>query len=292
MIDSLQNMKESQIKKNKEVEQIQMEVKEYDTSDTQTAEGIQNQEIPSEDEILNESQELEKRENEDKPLSLEETAWMDSDDVYVVTNLLDPLILVNKTRNLPSGYVPSDLVEPIVPFSFQEKLPKRLMRKEAATALEELFEKAAEDEIELLGQSAYRSYNTQDAIFAYNAKHHGEEEANRSSALPGHSEHQTGLAIDITSRSVGLALNESFGETSEGIWVKENAAQFGFIIRYPMNKEEITGYIYEPWHIRYVGKEAAMDIYENNLTLEEYLYSDEGYRGFFVGISINFKGRI
>jgi D-alanyl-D-alanine carboxypeptidase len=193
------------------------------------------------------------------------------DDNDYLTNLLDPLILVNKSRALPRGYIPPDLIEPYIPFAFEENLPKRLMREEAALALELLFAKALADGIELLGQSAYRSYETQEAIFAYNARLHGEEEANKLSALPGQSEHQTGLAIDVTSRSVGLGLDKSFGETPEGVWLQENADKYGFIIRYPKDKENITGYIYEPWHIRYVGIDVAKEIYENDLTLEDFL---------------------
>lgn len=86
----------------------------------------------------------------------------------------------------------------------------------------------------------------------------------------GKSEHQTGLAMDETSRSVNLEITEEFGETKEGKWVKENAHRACFIIRYPIGKESITGYQYEPWHLRYVGKEKVSAIYENELTLEEY----------------------
>ena len=90
-------------------------------------------------------------------------------------------------------------------------------------------------------------------------------------AYPGQSEHQTGLAMDVSCQSVGFTLEEDFGQTTEGIWLSENAHKFGFIIRYGKDTTNITGYSYEPWHIRYVGKDAAKEIYDLNITLEEYL---------------------
>ena len=97
-----------------------------------------------------------------------------------------------------------------------------------------------------------------------------EAEANRVSAVPGTSEHQTGLTIDVSSPSAGNALEEAFGHTEEGQWLAQRAPEFGFIIRYPEGAEDITGYVYEPWHIRYVGKDLAPDIADSGLTLEEY----------------------
>ncbi|MCL7747292.1 MULTISPECIES: M15 family metallopeptidase [Bacillaceae] len=190
---------------------------------------------------------------------------------YTEEQLDDVLLLVNKERNLPKDYVPSDLVEPNVPFPFIEDLPQRLMRQEAAEALEDLFEKANDDNLNLYAQSGYRSYERQESIFAYYVERSGEEKASQVSANAGHSEHQTGLAMDVTSPEVNFQLVTSFEDTPEGQWIKENAAQFGFIIRYPKDKEKITGYQYEPWHLRFVGKEPAKVIYEQGLTLEEYL---------------------
>jgi LAS superfamily LD-carboxypeptidase LdcB len=145
------------------------------------------------------------------------------------------------------------------------------MRKEAASALEEMFRAAKADGINLYAVSGYRSYARQEAIFASNVRKYGLEKANQFSAKPGQSEHQTGLAMDITCTSVSYGLTQRFGSTKEGIWVKENANKFGFILRYQQGKESITGYQYEPWHLRYVGKEAAKEITERNVTLEEYL---------------------
>ncbi len=192
----------------------------------------------------------------------------------------DVMVLVNKQRMLPSDYVPPDLVEVKIPFSFEGKSPKKMMREEAAEALEKLFAQAAKEHIKLAGVSAYRSYATQTAIFNDNAKRQGVQEANKTSAIPGQSEHQTGLAIDVSSPSVNFALEESFGDTVEGKWLAENAPKFGFIIRYPKGKEAVTGYSYEPWHIRYVGVQIAEEIAAKGITLEEYYASQHsGQKG-------------
>ncbi|HZG75871.1 MAG TPA: M15 family metallopeptidase [Paenibacillus sp.] len=181
------------------------------------------------------------------------------------------IVFVNKQNPLDASYKPDDLVVPDVKFSFDGDNPKKQLRREAAEALEKLFAKAEEDGIELRAVSGYRSYATQKAIFERNAKLKGEEEANRTSAYPGQSEHQTGLAMDVSAASVNYALEEAFGETAEGIWLAENAPSFGFIIRYPQNKEDITGYKYEPWHLRYLGVDIAEFVTEQGLTLEEFL---------------------
>lgn len=196
------------------------------------------------------------------------------DGVATVTNPSDVLVLVNKERNLPADYVPEGLTPPDIPFYFKENIEKRWMRPDAAAAIEEMFAAAKEDGIELIGASAYRSYETQKSLFNRYVQTHGLEEAETFSARPGQSEHQTGLTIDVYHKNITNGLEESFGETPEGMWVAEHAHEYGFIIRYPKGKEDITGYKYEPWHLRYVGKEAAKEIYEKGITLEEYL-SDE-----------------
>lgn len=188
----------------------------------------------------------------------------------IVTNETDMAVMVNKKRGLPDDYEPSDLTEPQVEFSFSGKSEKKLLRKEAAQALEQLFQLAAEDGIKLYGVSGYRSKATQTTIYNYNVKTQGQEEADKVSAKPGFSEHQTGLAIDVSSRSANFALEEVFGSTEEGKWLAEHAHEAGFIIRYLKGKEHITGYSYEPWHIRYVGVDMAKEIYDNGWTLEEY----------------------
>ena len=187
------------------------------------------------------------------------------------TEASDELTLVNKEHPLPPEYVPSDLVVPNVPFSFAEDHPKKQMRQEAAEALENLFAAAAKDGIHLVAVSGFRSYERQEAIFQRNASQMGEAEANRVRARPGESEHQTGLAMDVSAASVDYRLTEEFGSTEEGRWLQNNAARFGFIIRYPKEKEHVTGYQYEPWHLRYVGSSAAQTIANKALTLEEFL---------------------
>lgn len=202
--------------------------------------------------------------------SLEETIEVNAKGLAVVTNASAITVIVNKQRNLPSTYEPKDLTVPNVPFTFKGKSPKKLMRKEAAHALEQLFAQAKKDKIELKAVSGYRAYGTQKAIFDRNAKLKGEAEANRTSAIPGQSEHQTGLAMDISSSSANYALEPSFGKTKEGKWLAKNAPKFGFVIRYLKGKEKITGYSYEPWHVRYVGKELAQEVSAKDLTLEEF----------------------
>lgn len=179
------------------------------------------------------------------------------------------LMLVNKTHNLPTGYVPKSLVAPKVP---SVNKAKTMMTPEAAKALEALFAKAKRDNIKLTAISGYRSYQRQSAIFTSNIKKYGSASAaNQFSARPGQSEHQTGLAMDVSSPSVGFALTQAYAETREGKWLKENAPRYGFILRYPKGGESITGYQFEPWHIRYVGKDAALEMAKRNITLEEYL---------------------
>ncbi|MFF2911744.1 D-alanyl-D-alanine carboxypeptidase family protein [Paenibacillus sp. NPDC057934] len=179
-------------------------------------------------------------------------------------------VMVNKQYGLPDNYKPEDLVYPNVRFTFKEEIEKRMMRKEAASALEGLFAGAKKDGIYLAGVSAYRSQSTQVRLFNNYVQRDGEEKARRYSAVPGHSEHQTGLAIDVTSSDGKCAAESCFAGTPEAKWLAEHAAEYGYIIRYPEGKENITGYMYEPWHIRYVGKEIAADIVQSGVTLEEY----------------------
>lgn len=179
-------------------------------------------------------------------------------------------VLVNKEYALPEDYKPEDLVYPDVRFTFKEKIEKRKMRKEAASALEELFAGAEKDNIYLAGVSAYRSHSTQTSLFNRYVKKDGLEKAKTYSAVPGHSEHETGLAIDVSGSDGKCAAEDCFGGTKEADWLAKYAHEYGFIIRYPEGKENITGYKYEPWHLRYVGKEIAADIVEREITLEEY----------------------
>lgn len=183
------------------------------------------------------------------------------------------LIVVNKTRSLPSSYTPSNLTVPEV---YEFGSPP--VRAHVAEALEDMFADAAEENLQLIALSGYRSYDRQVEIFDSNVEARGFEEANQYSAQPGQSEHQTGLAMDVSSPELsesGDYLTAAFADTAEGEWVLEHARDYGFIIRYPEGKESITGYQYEPWHLRYVGKELAQYLEANELTIEEYI--DEEY---------------
>ncbi|PEQ84647.1 hypothetical protein CN481_22010 [Bacillus sp. AFS006103] len=192
-----------------------------------------------------------------------------SSNYKVVQNPDNIMVLVNKFNALLPSYVPKNLTVTDIPFYFSEFRQQKLMQPEAAKAVEALFAKAERDNINLTGVSGYRSYDYQVDLFSRNIK--ANPNANQVSARPGESEHQTGLSIDISSPSVGNSLSQSLGDTKEGKWLVQNAPNFGFIIRFPKGKESITGYQYEPWHIRYVGKEAAKEIASQNITLEEYL---------------------
>ena len=188
----------------------------------------------------------------------------------VDTDPASTTVLVNHLYTLPADYVPEDLVAPDVEFSFPYMADKRLMRSDAAAALEELFDAASKEGIRLTAISGYRSYDRQKTIYLYNVNKSGQDYANLYSAPPGHSEHQTGLTMDVSSVSNNLDLTYSLADLPEGQWLAEHSHLFGFIIRYPEDKEEITGYAYEPWHLRYVGVEMASYLYEHNLTLDEY----------------------
>src|SRR5690554_5324282 len=181
------------------------------------------------------------------------------------------LLLVNKTFGLSSDYNPPNLVIPDIPFTYTKDVSRMKMREEAARAAEDLFAAGEEAGVKLFAVSAFRPCQRQESIYRRKVRQAGKMEADKFSAPPGHSEHQTGLALDITGPGVGYNLIQDFHETEEGKWIKENAADFGFIIRYPEGKEYITGYQYEPWHIRYVGDIHAWIITKFGITLEEYI---------------------
>jgi LAS superfamily LD-carboxypeptidase LdcB len=180
------------------------------------------------------------------------------------------ILLVDKQNGLSKDYVPKNLITPNIRFS--TTIPERKkMTKEAGHALEKLFSDAKKAGVVLYAQSGYRSYATQKSIYQYNVNQYGQKKADTFSARPGHSEHQTGLAMDVTSKSINYQLIEKFADTKEGKWIKMNASKYGFIISYPKGKTNITGYVYEPWHIRYVGIEHAQFMDIHKLTLKEYL---------------------
>lgn len=176
------------------------------------------------------------------------------------------LLLVNKKNSLTNDYVPEDLVVMDKKYCFEDDRIYEL-NKHVYNQFVQMVDIAKKDGISLKVCSAYRSYDYQVYLYQKYVEKDGEEEANTYSAKPGYSEHQTGLAIDF----IEVSEDEIFDITDSHYWLDANAYKFGFIMRYPKNKENITGYIYEPWHYRYVGKEVASYIKNRNITLEEYL---------------------
>ena len=179
-------------------------------------------------------------------------------------------VLVNREYRLDENFVPRDLVVPDVKFSYYGIYERNYMRQVAATHLEKMFRAASDQGLEILAVSGYRSYARQVEIHQAKIASDGEKAADKVSAQPGSSEHQTGLTMDVSCNANGCELTKAFAQTAEGQWLAANSYKYGFIIRYPENKQEITGYTYEPWHVRYVGKRLAKYLYRHQLTLEEY----------------------
>lgn len=165
---------------------------------------------------------------------------------------IDGILVVNKTYALPSDYNPG--VDP-----------------DAQAAFDKMQAAAAKEGLNIYISSGFRSYDYQSGLYDRYVQRSGKAEADRYSARPGHSEHQTGLAFDLNS------IDMTFADTDECAWVNEHCAEYGFIIRYPQGSESITGYMYEPWHLRYLGTENAKKVYDSGLTLEEYLGIDSKY---------------
>lgn len=166
---------------------------------------------------------------------------------------VDGIMIVNKSYSLPESYDPG-------------------LDSEATAAFERMQQAATEDGIELFILSGYRSYTDQEYQYNVHVQNKGKAVADEVSARPGFSEHQSGLCMDINSTE------DSFAGTPEAEWLDKHCAEYGFIIRFPKGKESITGYNYEPWHIRYVGKETAKEITDAGLCLEEYLGVDSKYK--------------
>lgn len=179
------------------------------------------------------------------------------------------LMLVNKDNPIKDSVSKGDLMVPNIRFLKKTTSEEKLMKKEAATALENLFKAAEMDNIILYGNSGYRSKETQEKIYKESERVNGSSHTKKYVAKPSQSEHETGLAMDITNEQ------RNFHEDSkEAKWITKNAHKYGFIVRYPKNTKKITGYAYEPWHIRYVGSKASKEIYQKGITLEEYLQED------------------
>lgn len=177
--------------------------------------------------------------------------WREVDGVTYINDIL----IVNHDYGLPPDYNPG--VEP-----------------EVIEAYTELIDDAAAEGFDLVIVSGFRSYQDQEAVYDDFVSRLGREEAELLTLPPGHSEHQSGLAVDIGSVESATIAATEFGDTPDYAWMKDVAHEYGFIVRYQEGKEDITGLNYEPWHIRYVGVEAATEIYEQDVVLEEYLGID------------------
>ena len=166
---------------------------------------------------------------------------------------VDGIMIVNKTYSLPADYAPG--LDPT-----------------AEAAFNEMASQAWGEGISLFICSGFRTYREQDMLYRNYSSQRGTEEADRVSSRPGHSEHQSGLCMDVNTTEF------DFAGTAEAIWLANHCADYGFIIRFPLGKESITGYAYEPWHIRYVGKKAAKEIFDQDICLEEYLGVSSDYK--------------
>jgi D-alanyl-D-alanine carboxypeptidase len=187
--------------------------------------------------------------------------------LYSIDQVDSLWLVVNKHRVYsPIDYEPGDLVAPAVPFN-----NPALLRRQSARALEEMLQAARAAGVDFVIQSSYRSFATQQRLKQQSIERWGLEVSDARSARPGHSEHQSGLAVDLTTKSGSCTLDPCFGQTRIGIWLAQNSWRHGFILRYLPGKTDITGYIYEPWHFRYVGPELAAELHRRGApTLEEF----------------------
>lgn len=186
------------------------------------------------------------------------------DDAVPATNLNKNNVLVNKYNYLDKDYVPKNLEK----ISTVYALSNMKLVENAKEAYEEMAKDASKSKLKLVILSSYRSYDYQVDLYNRYAKKDGKEKADTYSGRPGFSEHQTGLAFDIYN---GKTTYTKFESTKEFDWMQENAYKYGFILRFPKEKELETGYQYESWHYRYVGKDIAKEIYDKDICFEEYM---------------------
>lgn len=177
--------------------------------------------------------------------------------------------IVNKGRILPTNYSPV-VVTPNVPLNYATSSNDSHLRAETAHALEAMFTDAKKAGFSLKLFSGYRSYGEQVSVYNNFVSSQGQAHADISSARPGHSEHQTGLAADVSTVGGSCELEQCYGDTPAGQWLSVNADKYGFVIRYPKGSENLTGYEFEPWHLRFVGTELAAAIKQNGQTLEQF----------------------
>lgn len=233
--DATQQSAEEQIADVQEEDTVIPEEKEEEVE-----EGLPVTPDPGEEEVLDEE-------------TGDATVYPESIELPEEPTVVNGILLANKQNPLPSDYAPG-------------------VNPEAQSAFEALRAEALKSNIDLTAFSTFRDFARQKELYEGYVAKDGQEKADRYSARPGFSEHQTGLAFDIgESGAEQHWAAASFGGTEAGEWVAENAHRYGFILRYPEGKEQLTGYMHESWHFRYVGKEVAKEIYEADITLEEYL---------------------
>lgn len=201
-----------------------------------------------------------------------EPVWSYPIPMEILEDPLDLLVLTNKENLLDKDYPPDDDLHKLVPVGVKKtKNNDYNVREIVRDALVLMFADAEADGANLRVHSAYRSYRTQATMYENRLKSKGYDDG--VVQAPGASDHQTGLCVDVINMAwLDKKLNSEFAKTTEGQWMGENCAKYGFIIRYLQgeDKEAITGIIYEPWHLRYVGVEVATYMMSNNLTLEEF----------------------
>ena len=190
-------------------------------------------------------------------------------DQSLLTRPTGKWILVNKTNPIDLSYAPSDLVLPAVAYRTDKAREEVMVRRVVAEPLQSMFAAAEKENIKLMIGSAYRSATLQETYFNSYVKSSGVAEAEKYSAHPGTSEHQLGLAVDLTTTDRACYLTECFESTAAGAWLAAHAHEYGFILRYPKGKSDITGYNYEPWHFRYIGVVPATAVFESSLTYDE-----------------------
>lgn len=189
----------------------------------------------------------------DKMIQVDAGGYAITTAAVVEPTYIDGILIANKKYPLPEDFNPGE-------------------DKEARAAFDQMAADAKALGFDLVAFSGFRSYEYQTTLYNNYVNRDGKEEADRYSARPGHSEHQTGLAFDIGEQSQQhLWLTAEFGETPAGKWLADNAHNYGFILRYPEGKEDVTGFMYESWHFRYLGIEKATEVKKTGLTLEEYL---------------------
>lgn len=202
------------------------------------------------------------------PAPVEKTKSFFDKSKYSIDDPLSLWVINNKRRPLnPADYVPPDMVDANVRYITEPE-----MRPPAAAAIAEMFAASeAEGGGTMQVQNSYRSYASQTRIYNRAVAAYGQAAADSDTARPGYSEHQTGWTADVAAYPSKCDIQECFGDTPQGIWLAANAWRFGFIIRYPQGKADVTGYVYEPWHIRYVGIELSTEMHNDGiLTMEEF----------------------